>query len=98
MMVNTMANETLEAQSEIIDSLYPTFDEYADNSKFHYWMEYACELDMVMHHYNEDLIEHINTRLLKLRAGSAEHDACVDVASTLEETIPKQFKGVFKYD
>lgn len=91
-------NETLDAQYAIIESLYPTFDEYADNSMFHHWMEYACELDMILYHYNDDLINHINTRLLKLRAGSPEHDACVDVASTLEETIPNQFKGVFKYE
>lgn len=90
-------NETLDTQTVIIESLYPDFSEYADNTVFHYWMDYACELDTIMHHYNDDLVKHLNERLLKLRPSSAEHDACVDVASTLEESLP-QFKGVFKYE
>ena len=92
-----MVNDTLDKQLDIIESLYPDFTEYADNTLFYHWMEYACELDSIMHHYNDDLVEHLNARLLKLRAGSPEHDACVDVASTLEESLP-QFKGVFKYE
>lgn len=90
--------DNLDKQLDIIESLYPDFTEYADNKLFMHWMEYACELDTIrVYHYNDDLVEHLNTRLLKLRAGSAEHDACVDVASTLEEALP-QFKGVFKYE
>jgi hypothetical protein len=36
--------------------------------------------------------------MLELRSSSAQHDACVDVASTLEESVSTHFKGKFKYE
>jgi hypothetical protein len=86
---------------DIIESLYPDFKEYADNAQFHYWMEYACELDEVVNVvYIEDdkLIAYLNKRMSMLSSSKPEHHACTDVASTLEESIPSKFKGVFTYE
>lgn len=87
----------------IVASLYPDFTEYADNSKFFYLMDYACQLDVIQETVDrfpdkDVLKEMLNTKISTLRSGSAEHDACVDVASNLEEAMPDQFKGVFKYE
>lgn len=86
-----------------IESLYPRFDEYADNGNFHRWMDYACELDNIMHNAwssePDALVAYINKRLSEVRSGSSEHDACIDVASNLEEsTRLTGFKGVFLYE
>jgi hypothetical protein len=86
----------------IIESLYPDFSEYANNADFYHWMNYACELDVIIasayDNTNEAITEYLNKRMLQVRSSSAEHDACVDVASTLEETLPETFVGVFKYE
>lgn len=102
MMVNAMVNDTTLS---IIESLYPDFNEYANNERFFHWMDYACELDVLLATaYAEEsdfgigLVEMLNSKIKGLRAGSAEHDACVDVASTLEESLPTHFKGKFKYE
>lgn len=102
MMVSAM-DKLKDKVLDIIDSLYPDFTEYAVNANFNHWMEYACELDTISVAVWTDtgdgsLIDYLNKRLLQLRSSSAEHDACVDVASTLEETLQPQFKGVFKYE
>lgn len=91
-----MTNDTTLA---IVEALYPDFNDYADNARFDYWMDYACELDILMSAaYTETIVDYLNSRLLKLRASSPEHDACVDVASNLEESQPTIYKGVFKYE
>lgn len=84
----------------IIDSLQPNMGEYADNAKFHYWMEYACKLDeLTILGYQDDksvIVEHMNTVLKEKLELTPEHHACVDVASTLESQMD-EFKGVFTY-
>lgn len=86
----------------IIESLYPDFSEYEDNAQFFHWLDYACELDFILasayDRTNESLIAYLNKRMLELRSSSAQHDACVDVASTLEESVSTHFKGKFKYE
>lgn len=85
---------------DIIRSLEPDFSEYTDNGNFFYWMDYATELDDIENevHINDDLVvEYLNKRF-KINAPRPAYDACVDVASTLEEALPEQFKGVFKYE
>lgn len=97
MMVKEMTDKILD----LVEALYPDFKEYAVNEDFHSWMEYACELDEIRYRIHggttEEVVAYLNARMAKLRAASAEHNACVDVASNLEETFP-QFKGVFKYE
>ena len=83
---------------DIVGSLQPNFAEYNDNSKFHYWMDYACELDdLQLAVFEGSIVTKLNTQLGKLAAGTAQHHACTDVASTLEETYGEQFAGKFKY-
>lgn len=92
---------TNEAEFRIIDSLYPDFTEYANDERFHYWMDYACELDEIAHVQWLNAInitDYINNHIRLYRAGSAKHDACVDVALNLEESLSTIYKGVFKYD
>lgn len=90
----------MDKQLDIIEGLYPDFREYADNAQFFYWMDYACELDVirnVVYDDDKDVVAYLNERMLKLSNVGAEHHAATDVASTLEESLP-QFKGVFKYE
>ena len=101
MMVSEMMADTIDTVLDIIESLYPDFKEYADNEKFHYWMEYACELDelrFLTGEVDKDYIDYLNKRMSMLSSNKPEHQACTDVASTLEEAIPSKFKGVFKYE
>ena len=83
-----------------IDALQPKMEEYADNSTFHYWMSYACELDeLMLLGYQDDtskLVERLNTTMTTRFESNPEHHACVDVASTLESSV-EGFKGVFTY-
>lgn len=88
----------IETVYEIIASLQPDFKEFADNTQYHYWMDYACELDVLQIIPEDGLVTHLNERMDKLLSSSPEHHACVDVASTLEEALPSTYKGVFKYE
>lgn len=91
---------TEKQEFRVVESLYPDFSDYADNSQFNYWMDYACELDDIMARVWGDtvgIIHYINHQMLNKNAGSASHDACVDVASNLEESVP-EYKGVFVYE
>jgi hypothetical protein len=84
----------------IIDNLQPDFREYAeDDSKFDYWMDYACELDEIASVVckDEDVVAYLNNQMDRLFSSTAEHHACTDVATTLEENF-KQYEGVFKYE
>lgn len=84
---------------DAIESLYPTPDEYSDNDRFFYWMDYACELDSVRYNIGDpDQNSYINQRLQSFKKDSAEHDALTDVASTLEELYPTEYKGAFVYE
>lgn len=84
----------------IIQELYPDFTEYNDNAQFHYWMEYAIELDTLCAlNYDpspQAMVDRINTVLRTKLELSPEHHACTDVASTLE-SLHSEIKGVFKY-
>jgi hypothetical protein len=93
-----MVNE--EKVIGIINSLQPDFKEYADNGNFFYWMDYATELDDIENdvHINDDLFVIYLNKHFKTGAPGPKYDACVDVASNLEEAMPDQFKGVFKYE
>ena len=99
MTVNTM-DKMLDKILDVVESLYPTPDEYGDNGKFFYWMDYACELDDVMSriHGGDDWNSYVNQQLKKFVKDTAKYDAYVDVASSLEEVIPSKFKGVFVYE
>jgi hypothetical protein len=83
---------------EVIESLYPTPEEYSDNGRFFYWMDYACELDMLLYRPEDGVNSYMLERLQKLKKDTAEHDALTDVASTLEEVLPSVYKGVFVYE
>lgn len=84
----------------LIDTLQPNMQEYADNAQFHYWMDYACELDhLLVLAYQDDpqpVIEYANKLMATKLELTPQHHACVDVASSLEAQI-EGFKGVFTY-
>ena len=98
MTVNEMVNEGKVI--DIINSLQPDFSEYANNGNFFYWMDYATELDDIENdvHINDDLFVDYLNKHFKTSTPGPKHDARVDVASNLEESLPEQFKGVFKYE
>lgn len=92
MMVNVM---DVDKVVDIIDSLYPTPEEYSDNEKFFYWMDYACELDVILFKDGPDRNSYVAGQIQKLKKDTAGHDANTDVASTLLERYPTEYKGVF---
>lgn len=84
----------------IIQAMQPTFDEYADNSQFYWNMDYACELDILVllnHKDEKQLVDRLNKNIRELASTRPEHQACLDVATTIENLIP-EFKGRFKYE
>lgn len=88
----------MEIEKGIINSLRPSFSEVCDNKMFNHWVDYEIELDEIEYHNidKESLIDYLNKRMSNVRAGSAEQDACVDVSSTLEETLTT-YQGEFQY-
>lgn len=92
-------NEQQKMIDNIIVALYPTPEEYMDNTRFNHLMDYACELDILVGiNYGEPtkLVEYINKRLDKYFSTAPEHEACCDVASTIESLVPN-LKNAFKY-
>lgn len=83
----------------IVMALMPDMADYADNSLFHHWMNYACELDEIalVNYRGEDLVDYLNKRIEKYTSTHAVNHACTDVAITLESLLPNTYKGVFKY-
>jgi len=83
----------------IIQSLMPDMADYADNSLFYHWMDYACELDEItlVNYRDENLVEYLNKRIEKYPSAHAVNHACTDLAITLESLLPNTYKGVFKY-
>lgn len=83
----------------IIMAMMPDMADYADNSMFHHWMDYACELDEIalVNYRGEDVVAYLNKRIEKYPSTHAINHACTDVASTLESVLPTTYKGVFKY-
>lgn len=70
---------------DIIDSLQPTTEEYADNERFFHCMDYACELDVLsILVYSDSAMAHIKERLQKGRGGP-ELDAVTDFVLTANE-------------
>ncbi|MNC20729.1 hypothetical protein D3C75_686920 [compost metagenome] len=92
--------DNIDTVLSVIESLYPTSDEYSDNAKFYHWLDYACELDYLLNQSVEDfdMGSYINTRLAQLVKDTPQHNALTDVASNLEEALPTEYKGVFKYE
>lgn len=95
--VNEMSDKQLIDTITII--LQPNMEDYADNSKFFYWMDYAQELDdIALVNYNgNSVVDYLNKMMAQELSLSPKHHACVDVASTLE-TLKPTYKGVFKYE
>ena len=91
-------NNTIQT---IIEHLQPSFAEYADDSKFMHWMEYAVELDELSFCLSvngaESLVDRLNSQMKSKTSNTPEHEACVDVASTVQSLLPNKFKGRFKY-
>ena len=82
----------------IVLALMPDMADYADNSMFHHWMDYACELDEIalVNYREEDVTAYLNKRMKDYPSAHAVHHACCDVASTLHSISPEH-KGVFIY-
>lgn len=98
---------TVNAMDDLIDTiiqkLQPAMEEYADNSQFFHWMDYACELDVIaLENFKSDntletLPVYLNKRMKDYPSGHAINHACTDVASTVESLIP-EYRGKFKYE
>lgn len=70
---------------DIIDSLQPITEEYADNERFFYWMDYACELDVLsILVYGDSAMSYLKERLQK-GLGGPELDAVNDFVLTANE-------------
>lgn len=80
----------------IVGIMQPNFEEFADDTQFQYWMDYACELDEILYNSTGDVVEYLNERMSNLLSSKPEHHACVDVATTLE-SLSDSYKGKFKY-
>ncbi|AXF53031.1 MAG: hypothetical protein [Caudoviricetes sp.] len=90
-------NKTIDI---IIETMQPNMADYADNAMFYHWMDYACELDelAILNFKGEELlVAHLNKQMAGLASSRPEHEACVDVASSIETLIP-QFAGRFVYE
>lgn len=85
-------------EKAILDALRPNMGEICDNKAYQYWVDYELELDEIQYRMidKEEIVEYLNIRMVTARAGSAEKDAVVDVASNLEETLTI-YRGEFKY-
>lgn len=83
---------------DVVVLMQPGMEEYADNSEFHHWLDYACELDEIalVNYREEDVTAYLNKRMKDYPSAHAVHHACCDVASTLESISPEH-KGVFVY-
>ena len=84
--------------SYIIQSLYPSFEEYAERAD-DYWMKYAVALDDI--DYEAETSDStkglgVINKLLQRASTTPEHHAACDVASTIE-SLDKSFVGKFKY-
>lgn len=95
--VNEMSDKQLIDTITVI--LQPNMEDYADNAKFFYWMDYAQELDdIALVNYNDNsVVDYLNKMMASELSLSPKHHACVDVASTLENLKPT-CKGAFKYE
>lgn len=84
---------------DITEAMQPDMADYADDAKFYYWMDYACELDEIalVAYRGDGVVEYLNERMAKYTSDRPQHHACVDVATTMENLIPEH-KGVFKYE
>lgn len=81
---------------DVIDSLQPGMSEYSDNSKFHYWMDYACTLDQLHVEFMKgNMVEFLNSKMKSTQSSTPVHHACTDVASTLSSFT--EYEGVFVY-
>lgn len=84
----------------VIEKLQPDFTDYTDDKLFHHWCDYACALDeiqMVYYKDEKDLPAFLNGKMKALSSNTPMHEACVDVATTIENLLPK-YKGVFVYE
>lgn len=83
----------------VIDALQPRMEDYADNAKFAYWMDYATALDRISAavHEGKDIISLLNDGM-KGFSLSASHHAATDVALTLESLFNSEFGGKFIYE
>ena len=92
-------NNTIQT---IIEHLQPSFAEYADDAKSMHWMDYACELDELSFCLSangiDNLIERVNSQMKNKTSNTPEHEACVDVASTIQSLLPNDFSGKFIYN
>lgn len=92
----------VEKMLDIILHLQPNMSEYADNSLFMYWMDYACELDtvslLIQANTNdfEKVVTYMNKVMKTFSSDKPSHHACVDIASTFEEAF-QEMKGEFVY-
>lgn len=91
-------NEEQTLIDTIIDKLQPTPAEYMNDTDFMHRMEYACELDNLsgLNYINDGFVEHINKVMASKSSNAPEHEACTDVASTIESLIPS-YAGKFVY-
>lgn len=94
-------NQQQRLIDHIIEELYPTPAEYMDDTRFMHLCDYACMLDelAIINYQSEDgesVVLYLNKQMDKYFSTTPEHEACCDVASTMESLLPV-FKDCFKY-
>jgi hypothetical protein len=75
-------------------------EDFADNALFNHWCNYADQLDHIRYLAEDDgvdeAIAYINKTMAANVSTNVKHEACSDVAQTLEIVYPV-FAGKFKY-
>lgn len=85
----------------VLMALQPNNREWLSNADYSKWMSYAETLDeigYVLDNGDTDaIISHINHILGTKLSSNPEHEACTDVATTLENLMPSVYAGKFNY-
>lgn len=83
----------------VVDALQPNMQDYMDNAKYAYWVDYAHYLDKVgaAVHEDKDVVAMLNEAMKGLSL-HPQHHAATDVALTLEGLFNSEFGGKFIYE
>jgi len=86
----------------VIENLRPNMAEYADDRKFHYWMEYdfaALGLMEILEIQGiTGLVKQVNSMMSRYFSLDEKHHCATDVAETLLSLCPEEFTGKFVFN
>lgn len=85
----------------VLIALQPDGKEWLSHEDFSRWLFYAETLDelgYILDNGDSDaLVSHINHVMGTKLSSNPQHEACTDVATTLENLIPALYAGKFNY-